>query len=160
HPPRKASPPVAARPSSASRLQSGARRPTPERHAPLTPSLAARSMGTHSATGRTMEFGYYILNTYEPEHDGSASALYGRYLEPAEAAEAAGFDAIWATEHHFRHFGGMTPSPQLLLTAISQRTRRARLGSSVSILPLHHPLRIAEDFAVLDVLSDGRLEFG
>jgi len=107
-----------------------------------------------------MEFGYYILNTYEPERDGSASSLYGRYLEQAEAAEAAGFNAIWATEHHFRHFGGMTPSPQLLLTAISQRTRRARLGSSVSILPLHHPLRIAEDFAVLDVLSDGRLEFG
>src|SRR6266852_3601828 len=76
-----------------------------------------------------MQFGYHIQNTYEPELDGSASALYGRYLEQAEAAEAAGFDAIWATEHHFRYFGGMTPSPQLLLTAISQRTRRPRDGA-------------------------------
>lgn len=107
-----------------------------------------------------MEFGYYILNTYVPELDGSAPSLYSRYLEQVDAAEASGFDAVWATEHHFRHFGGFTPSPQLLLSALSQRTRRVRLGTSVSILPLHTPLRLAEDFAVLDVLSGGRLEFG
>src|SRR5207244_9271604 len=57
--------------------------------------------------------------------------------------------------HHFGLYGGLTPNPQLLLTAISQRTRRLRLGSSVSVLPLHHPLRVAEDFAMLDVLSGG-----
>jgi len=107
-----------------------------------------------------VDFGYYILNTYVPELDGPAAAVYGRYLEQVDAAQALGFDTVWATEHHFRHFGGLTPSPQLLLTAISQRARRLRLGTSVSILPLHHPLRIAEDFAVLDVLSAGRLDFG
>jgi alkanesulfonate monooxygenase SsuD/methylene tetrahydromethanopterin reductase-like flavin-dependent oxidoreductase (luciferase family) len=107
-----------------------------------------------------VEFGYYILNTYVPELDGAAADLYSRYFEQIEAAEAVGFDAVWATEHHFRYFGGMTPNPQMLLTAISHRVRRLRLGSSVSILPLHTPLRIAEDFAMLDVLSGGRLEFG
>jgi natural product biosynthesis luciferase-like monooxygenase protein len=107
-----------------------------------------------------VEFGYYILNTYVPELDGAAADLYSRYFEQIEAAEAVGFEAVWATEHHFRYFGGMTPNPQMLLTAISHRTRRLRLGSSVSILPLHTPLRIAEDFAMLDVLSGGRLEFG
>jgi alkanesulfonate monooxygenase SsuD/methylene tetrahydromethanopterin reductase-like flavin-dependent oxidoreductase (luciferase family) len=107
-----------------------------------------------------MQFAYYILNTYVPELDGPPAAVYARYFEQIEAAEAAGFDAVWVTEHHLSYFGGLTPNPQLLLTAIAQRTRRLRLGSAVSILPLHHPLRIAEDFAMLDVLSGGRLEFG
>jgi alkanesulfonate monooxygenase SsuD/methylene tetrahydromethanopterin reductase-like flavin-dependent oxidoreductase (luciferase family) len=107
-----------------------------------------------------MDFGYYILNTYVPERDGPAASLYARYLAQVDAAAAAGFTTIWATEHHFHHFGGMTPSPQMLLTLISQRVPRVRLGTSVSILPLHQPLRVAEDFAMLDVLSGGRLEFG
>jgi alkanesulfonate monooxygenase SsuD/methylene tetrahydromethanopterin reductase-like flavin-dependent oxidoreductase (luciferase family) len=107
-----------------------------------------------------VQFGYYVLNTYVPELDGPAAAVYGRYLEQIDAVEAVGFDTVWVTEHHFAYFGGMTPNPQLLLAAVSQRTRRLRLGTSVSILPLHHPLRIAEDFAVLDVLSGGRVEFG
>jgi alkanesulfonate monooxygenase SsuD/methylene tetrahydromethanopterin reductase-like flavin-dependent oxidoreductase (luciferase family) len=107
-----------------------------------------------------VNLGYYILNTYQPERDGDAASLYGRYLEQVEAAEALGFRTVWATEHHFHHFGGMTPSPQLLLTAIAQRCPRLRLGTSVSILPLRNPIQVAEDFAMLDVLSGGRLEFG
>jgi alkanesulfonate monooxygenase SsuD/methylene tetrahydromethanopterin reductase-like flavin-dependent oxidoreductase (luciferase family) len=107
-----------------------------------------------------VEFAYYILNTYVPELDGPAATVYEHYFEQVAAAEAAGFAAVWVTEHHFGLYGALTPNPQLLLTAISQRTRRLRLGSSVSVLPLHHPLRVAEDFAMLDVLSGGRLEFG
>lgn len=52
------------------------------------------------------------------------------------------------------------PNPQLLLAAAAQRTKRMRLGSAVSILPMHHPVRIAEDFAMVDLLSKGRLDFG
>ncbi|HEY7065696.1 MAG TPA: LLM class flavin-dependent oxidoreductase [Chloroflexota bacterium] len=107
-----------------------------------------------------MEFAYYILNTYIPELDGSPADVYAHYLEQVAAAEAVGFDAVWVTEHHFSRYGGLTPSPQLLLTAFSQHVPRLRLGSAVSVLPLHQPLRIAEDFAMLDVLSGGRLEFG
>ncbi len=116
--------------------------------------------GEYGGASSSLDFGYYILNTYHPERDGDAARLYGRYLEQVAAAEAAGFGTVWATEHHFHRFGGMTPSPQLLLTAIAQRCRRLRLGTSVSILPLRHPLQVAEEFAMLDVLSDGRLEFG
>jgi alkanesulfonate monooxygenase SsuD/methylene tetrahydromethanopterin reductase-like flavin-dependent oxidoreductase (luciferase family) len=107
-----------------------------------------------------VEFGYYILNTHVPELEGSAADVYNLYFEQIEAAEAVGFDHVWVTEHHFDYFGGLTPSPQMLMTALSQRTKRLRLGVSVSILPLHHPLSVAEDFAVVDVLSGGRLEFG
>jgi natural product biosynthesis luciferase-like monooxygenase protein len=107
-----------------------------------------------------VRFGYYILNTYVPELDGASSELYARWLEQIDAAENLAFDSLWVTEHHFRHFGGMLPNPQLLLTAAAQRTRRMRLGSAVSILPMHNPIRIAEDFAMLDLLSGGRLDFG
>jgi natural product biosynthesis luciferase-like monooxygenase protein len=107
-----------------------------------------------------VKFGYYILNTYVPELDGGSERLYAHWLEQIDAAEDGGFDALWVTEHHFRHFGGMLPNPQLLLAAAAQRTKRMRLGTAVSILPMHNPLRIAEDFAMVDLLSKGRLDFG
>ena len=107
-----------------------------------------------------MRFGYYILNTYVPELDGASPELYAHWLEQIDAAEDLAFDSLWVTEHHFHHFGGMMPNPQLLLTAAAQRTKRMRLGSAVSILPMHNPIRIAEDFAMVDLLSNGRLDFG
>lgn len=107
-----------------------------------------------------MKFGYYILNTYVPELDGDSSAVYDHWLEQFDLAEALGFDSLWVTEHHFRNFGGMMPSPSVILAAAAQRTQRLRLGAAVSIIPMHNPLRIAEEFAMVDQLSRGRLNFG
>lgn len=107
-----------------------------------------------------MKFGYYILNTYVPELDGDSTALYDRWLEQMDAAESLGFDSLWVTEHHFRFFGGMMPSPSVLLAAAAQRTKKMRLGAAVSIIPMHNPLRIAEEFAMVDQLSGGRVNFG
>jgi natural product biosynthesis luciferase-like monooxygenase protein len=107
-----------------------------------------------------MKFGYYILNTYIPELDGGSEDVYAHWLEQIDAAEELGFNSLWVTEHHFRHFGGMLPNPQVLLAAAAQRTKHMRLGTAVSILPMHNPLRIAEDFAMVDLLSNGRLDFG
>ena len=107
-----------------------------------------------------MKFGYYILNTYVPELDGESPDLYAHWLEQIDAAENLGFDSLWITEHHFRNFGGMMPSPSVLLAAAAQRTKKMRLGSAVSILPMHNPLRIAEEFAMVDLFSNGRLNFG
>jgi len=107
-----------------------------------------------------VKFGYYILNTYVPEMDGDSSALYSHWLEQIDAAESLGFDSLWVTEHHFRYFGGMMPSPSVILAAATQRTKRMKLGAAVSILPMHNPLRIAEEFAMVDQLSNGRLLFG
>jgi alkanesulfonate monooxygenase SsuD/methylene tetrahydromethanopterin reductase-like flavin-dependent oxidoreductase (luciferase family) len=84
-----------------------------------------------------VKFGYYFLNTYVPELDGESPELYAHWLEQIDAAEALGFDSLWATEHHFRYFGGMLPNPQLLLTAAAQRTKRMRLGAAVCLLPMH-----------------------
>ena len=107
-----------------------------------------------------MKFGYYILNTYVPELDGGSRDLYAKWFEQIDAAESLGFDSLWVTEHHFRHFGGQMPSPSVILAAASQRTKKMRLGAAVSIVPMHNPLRIAEEFAMVDQLSGGRLNFG
>jgi natural product biosynthesis luciferase-like monooxygenase protein len=107
-----------------------------------------------------VKFGYYLLNTYVPELDGESPELYARWLEQIDAAEDLGFDSLWVTEHHFRYFGGMMPSPSVLLAAAAQRTRNMRLGAAVSILPMHNPLRIAEEFAMVDLLSNGRVILG
>lgn len=107
-----------------------------------------------------MKFDYYLLNTYVPELDGSPAELYRKFLEQSEAAEACGFDTAWYTEHHFRKFGGMVSSSTTMMAAVAQRTKRIRLGSAVIILPLHHPIAIAEQLAMVDLLSGGRVDVG
>jgi alkanesulfonate monooxygenase SsuD/methylene tetrahydromethanopterin reductase-like flavin-dependent oxidoreductase (luciferase family) len=81
------------------------------------------------------------------------------FLHLAEVAEREGLDGIWVGEHHFRA-SGVCPSPAVLLAAASQRTSRTRLGVMVSVLPLHSPVSVAEEFAMVDVLSGGRLNLG
>ncbi|GIX46486.1 MAG: hypothetical protein KatS3mg131_0697 [Candidatus Tectimicrobiota bacterium] len=75
-------------------------------------------------------------------------------------ADALGFDVAWLAELHFYPDFSIMPSPLLVASALSQRTRRIRLGIAVNLLPLHNPLRNAEDAATLDLLSHGRLEYG
>jgi alkanesulfonate monooxygenase SsuD/methylene tetrahydromethanopterin reductase-like flavin-dependent oxidoreductase (luciferase family) len=107
-----------------------------------------------------VKFDYYVLSTYHPSIDGDGPQLYAKWLDQVSLAEELGFDCAWFTEHHFGRFGGMLPSPQLLMAALSQRTHRIHLGTAVVLLPFHHPLQVAEETATLDILSGGRLEVG
>ncbi len=77
----------------------------------------------------------------------------------AEAADAAGLASLWVAEHHF-HSGGVCPAPPILLAACGARTRRLRLGAMVSVLPFHSPIEIAEQYAMVDRLLEGRLNLG
>ena len=80
-------------------------------------------------------------------------------LEEVAAAEALGFDAVWFTEHHFA-LHGLNSGLTAWLAAVAQRTKRVRIGSTVFVLPFWSPIRLAEDTAMVDILSGGRLEFG
>jgi alkanesulfonate monooxygenase SsuD/methylene tetrahydromethanopterin reductase-like flavin-dependent oxidoreductase (luciferase family) len=76
------------------------------------------------------------------------------------AAETLGFDAVWLGEIHFQKGRSVLPSPLIVASAIAQRTSRVTVGLTVNVLPLGHPLRLAEDVATLDHLTNGRLEYG
>ncbi|WP_338749296.1 LLM class flavin-dependent oxidoreductase [Bacillus sp. FJAT-52991] len=100
-----------------------------------------------------------IFDHYANQSSRTPRQFYNEVLEQSVRAEEMNFDGVWFTEHHFSDFG-INPSPAVLLAAVSQRTNRIRLGVGVSVLPLHKPLRIAEDYAVVDLLSNGRLDLG
>src|SRR5262249_44353475 len=91
--------------------------------------------------------------------DVPPAELYARALELFTAAEELGYDTGWVAQHHAHRDGGL-PSPLVFLTAAAARTRRLGLGTGIITLPLEDPLRTAEDAAVLDTLSGGRLQLG
>jgi alkanesulfonate monooxygenase SsuD/methylene tetrahydromethanopterin reductase-like flavin-dependent oxidoreductase (luciferase family) len=107
-----------------------------------------------------LQFGAYALPSYHAETDPPQGEYLRNLLDRLAWAEELGFDAIWLNEHHFSPWGGMLPVPPLALAAIAQRTRRVRLGTSVSVLGLHHPIDQAEQLAMLDLISGGRLDLG
>jgi alkanesulfonate monooxygenase SsuD/methylene tetrahydromethanopterin reductase-like flavin-dependent oxidoreductase (luciferase family) len=105
-----------------------------------------------------LEFGLF---THIETSSGSAplNALYGEHLDFIAEAEAAGMWGFHLAEHHSTPLS-TTPSPALFLAAAAQRTKRIRLGAMVFLLPFYQPLRLLNDIAMLDNLTDGRLEIG
>jgi alkanesulfonate monooxygenase SsuD/methylene tetrahydromethanopterin reductase-like flavin-dependent oxidoreductase (luciferase family) len=105
-----------------------------------------------------MQFGLFTLFDFFPDRQNELT-YYQDTLDLMISAETLGFDSVWVGEEHFYSFG-ICPSPQLFLTALARETTRLRLGTAISLLPFENPLRKAEDFAMLDLLSGGRLNFG
>jgi alkanesulfonate monooxygenase SsuD/methylene tetrahydromethanopterin reductase-like flavin-dependent oxidoreductase (luciferase family) len=85
---------------------------------------------------------------------------YKDILAQIDLGDALGFDTVWLGEIHFIRPFSILADPLLALAAAAQRTKRIRLGTAVTLLPLHNPVKIAEEAAIADILSDGRLEFG
>jgi alkanesulfonate monooxygenase SsuD/methylene tetrahydromethanopterin reductase-like flavin-dependent oxidoreductase (luciferase family) len=112
--------------------------------------------GTITTEG-SMNFGLFFL--MQRDEQWSEPAVYQSGLEQMLAAEPLGYQSVWIAEHHFNDYG-LCPSPPVLASFVAARTRRLRLGMGVSLLPLHHPVDLAEELAVLDVVSDGRLDVG
>ena len=106
-----------------------------------------------------MKFALFLLGSWTEPEASAQSRIFGEMLEQAEYAEELGFDSIWIAEHHSSRYG-ICPSLMPLLSHISARTKKIRIGAGVSVLPLREPISLAEESAMLDVLSKGRLDFG
>jgi len=104
-----------------------------------------------------MKFGTFFFFQAAPGH--RHADIIHRELEQVEWTEELGFDEVWFTEHHFIDYG-LSVDPSSLAAAAASRTRRVRIGLAAAILPFHHPLRLAEQMALVDIISNGRLDVG
>src|SRR5438552_893083 len=108
-----------------------------------------------------MKFGiFYELQLPRPWQEGDELKLYQDALTQLETADRFGYDYAWVVEHHFLEEYSHSPAPESFLAAASQRTKNIRLGHGIFQLTTNHPARVAERVAVLDLLSNGRVEFG
>jgi alkanesulfonate monooxygenase SsuD/methylene tetrahydromethanopterin reductase-like flavin-dependent oxidoreductase (luciferase family) len=105
-----------------------------------------------------MEFG--MFHEFQRLPGASEAAAFADSFAQIDAAESMGLDAMWLAELHFAPERSVLASPMILAAAIAERTRRMRIGTAVQVLPLCHPLRLAEEVATVDQLSNGRLIFG
>lgn len=107
-----------------------------------------------------MEFGFGLITCERYPGDArSGVEIYAQALDLVEQAERVGFDSVWVSEHHFVD-DGYLPSLLPFLAAAAARTRRVRLGTGLVLAPLFEPARLAEDAAVVDLISGGRLILG
>src|SRR5512145_2372455 len=110
-----------------------------------------------------MRFGiFYEHQLPRPWAAGDEHRMLKQALEQVELADRLGIDYVWEVEHHFLEEYSHSSAPEVFLAACSQRTRRIRLGHGIVQLPIefNHTARVAERIATLDLLSDGRVEFG
>jgi alkanesulfonate monooxygenase SsuD/methylene tetrahydromethanopterin reductase-like flavin-dependent oxidoreductase (luciferase family) len=106
-----------------------------------------------------VRYSIFSVNDHHPRLARTVPELYAQLARQCELAETLGYDTFFCAEHHFHEYG-VVPDPAVMLSALAQRTRRIRLGTAISILTFHDPRRVAESYAMLDVLSGGRLVLG
>ena len=106
-----------------------------------------------------MRYSVFSVNDHHPGLPRTVPELYAQVMRQCELAESLGYDTFFCAEHHFHEYG-VVPDPAVMLSALAQRTSRIRLGSAVSSLTFHDPRRIAESYAMVDMMSRGRLVLG
>ena len=113
------------------------------------------------------DFGVYFFGDY-PDAEGAGEGqrpplpadAYEEIIETARFADSHGFSSLWVPERHFHSFGGLFPNPSVLASALARETSRIRLNAGSVVLPLHDPVRVAEEWSVVDNLSGGRVGIG
>ena len=139
--------------------QSGIEKTSPslkEKPSVVPKSQAANTSSNSARTKKKMRFSLY----YFPADTGETSAQMYQYqllFETAKFADENGFAALWTPERHFQKFGASYPNPSLVSAALAMVTKRIQIRAGSIVLPLHHPIRLAEDWAVIDNLSGGRV---
>ncbi|MDQ1028296.1 natural product biosynthesis luciferase-like monooxygenase protein [Streptomyces umbrinus] len=155
-------------------LREGGFFPTTRPSSSLNPSPNSRPRPKATRPRPAADFGVYFFGDYpdaEPAGDeggtvdGRPSAprpsdAYDQIMETARFADERGFSSLWVPERHFHSFGGLFPNPSVLAAALARETGRIRLNAGSVVLPLHDPVRIAEEWSVVDNLSGGRVGIG
>jgi natural product biosynthesis luciferase-like monooxygenase protein len=113
-----------------------------------------RAEGARQA--RVLDFGLFYWNVAKSESDYDAEK-YSLLLESARYADTHGFNAVWTPERHFEAFGGLFPNPSVTSAALATITKNVKLRAGSCVVPLHSPIRVAEEWAVVDNLSNGRV---
>ncbi|WP_405644765.1 MupA/Atu3671 family FMN-dependent luciferase-like monooxygenase [Streptomyces sp. NBC_00019] len=122
---------------------------------PTSRPAARRVRAEHRA--KQPDFGVYFFGDYP---DADSTSAYDRLVDTARFADERGFSSLWLPERHFHSFGGLFPNPAVLAASLARETSRIRLNAGSVVLPLHDPVRVAEEWSVVDNLSGGRVGLG
>ncbi|MEU9760843.1 MupA/Atu3671 family FMN-dependent luciferase-like monooxygenase [Streptomyces sp. NPDC047987] len=163
--PASAAPPTAPTPAEApASAEAPAEASAPATAASMAWNSAAAAMSrpapADEAARRAPAFSVYFFGDYPQD---AAEPRHGKYellMETARFADRNGFHALWLPERHFHSFGGLFPNPAVLAAALSRETERIRLNAGSVVLPLHDPIRVAEEWSMVDNLSGGRVGIG
>ncbi|PNQ41088.1 hybrid non-ribosomal peptide synthetase/type I polyketide synthase, partial [Ralstonia solanacearum] len=130
---------------------------------PMVPVVPVAAEGAHArrsaapvppAPGGDIRFGISFFGHYASDYD---EHKYRLLVEAARYADARGFSSLWLPERHFHAFGGLSPNPSVLSAALARETSHIELRAGSVVLPLHHPVRVAEEWSMVDNLSQGRV---
>ncbi|MGW4379969.1 MupA/Atu3671 family FMN-dependent luciferase-like monooxygenase [Kitasatospora sp. NPDC004531] len=147
--------PVGARPHTAPSPSSPSPSASPSPATAPAPSAAP----PRAAGAAGVDFGIYFFGDY-PQEDAPRLDKYATILETARFADTHGFHSLWMPERHFHSFGGLFPNPAVLGAALARETERVRINAGSVVLPLHDPIRVAEEWSMVDNLSGGRVGIG
>ena len=110
--------------------------------------------GARRDANKPLAFSLSYFGTYEAAY---SPGKYELLIEGARFADAEGFEAVWIPERHFHEFGGLSPNPSVLAAALARETKRVQLRAGSVVMPLHHPMRVAEEWSLVDNLAGGRV---
>ena len=107
-----------------------------------------------------MDLSLFYLPTWRDGFGISLGRYYEEIIETIKLADTLGWARALTTEHHFHYYGGAIPNPAVMLAAWARETKNIRLAAGVSLIQLRDPLKVAEDYALVDQLSGGRVDMG
>jgi iturin family lipopeptide synthetase A len=153
-PPPASRAPTAQEPSRPSVAENRALLPWPRRRQARAEAAEGALKAAPQPRGRPLDFSLYFFGNYDA---GFNENKYRLLLEAARYADEHGFRAVWLPERHFHSFGGLSPNPSVVAAALATQTKQLHLRAGSVVAPLHHPIRVAEEWSVVDNLSKGRV---